>query len=176
MSGSNWTPDAEVLAATGHKEEKVGALEELNSINAGAAPAPIKTDGTPASMAENIARIIVLDKQIDELEMKSAALSAERSAVAEALKEQFVEAEIQNVKVMGRTVFLHRSVYCNVPAENMEQIVAVLDAAGMGDVAPRLASTAKLKALLKEDEAKWKGKLGELIKTGERYDIRNRAS
>ena len=98
------------------------------------------------------------------------------NAVAEALKEQFVEAEIQNVKVLGRTVFLHRSVYCNVPAENMEQIVKVLDAEGMGDVAPRLASTAKLKALLKEDEAKWKDKLGPLIKTGERYDIRNRAS
>lgn len=165
MNSENWTPDATVLAATGKQE--AATPEKIPTPDAGA------VSGT---MAENIARIIHLDKQIEELELKCDALRAERSAVAAALTEQFVEAEIQNVKVLGRTVFLHRSVYCNVPAENMEQIVKVLDAEGMGDVAPRLASTAKLKALLKEDEAKWKDKLGSLIKTGERYDIRNRAS
>lgn len=160
-----WTPDAAVLAATGKQEEQPAPPLPP--------PAPVAAS---ASMAENIARIIHLDKQIEELEHASAALAAERSAVAEVLKEQFVEAEIQNVKVLGRTVFLHRSVYCNVPAENMEQIVKVLDAEGLGDVAPRMASTAKIKGLLKEDEAKWKEKFGGLIKTGERYDIRNRSA
>lgn len=166
MSDEKWTPDAAVLAAAGKQAAPPTVM----------APADDPPPAHSGSMAENIARIIHLDKQIEELEVKCSALQAERNAVAEALKEQFVEAEIQNVKVLGRTVFLHRSVYCNVPAENMEQIVKVLDAEGMGDVAPRLASTAKLKALLKEDEAKWKDKLGPLIKTGERYDIRNRAS
>lgn len=166
MSNEKWTPDAAVLAATG-KQEDLAATELVPAPNA------IPSTGT---MAENIARIIHLDKQIEELEQACATLAAERSAVAEALKEQFVEAEIQNVKVLGRTVFLHRSVYCTVPAENMQQIVKVLDAEGLGDVAPRMASTAKIKGLLKEDEAKWKAKFGELIKTGERYDIRNRSA
>jgi hypothetical protein len=162
-----WTPDAAVLAATGKQEEQPAPPLP---------PPAMLVVAASTSMAENIARIIHLDKQIEELEQTCAALAAERSAVAEALKEQFVEAEIQNVKVLGRTVFLHRSVYCTVPAENMQQIVKVLDAEGLGDVAPRMASTAKIKGLLKEDEAKWKAKFGELIKTGERYDIRNRSA
>lgn len=170
-----WSPDAAVLAATG-KQQKVApvdALEELVPVDV--VPVP-SAGGATLTMAENIARIIHLDKQIEDTELATAALKQERALVEAALREQFVEAEIQNVKVLGRTIYLHRSVYCNVPAENMEQIVKVLDAEGLGDIAPRLASTAKIKGLLKEDEKKWSEKFEGLIKTGERYDIRNRSA
>jgi len=134
-----------------------------------------KTHQAP-TLGENVARIIEIDAQIKMFEGQIEALSIERKAVEEILKAQFSDYGVQNVKAMGKTVYLNRSIYCNVPGENMEQIVAVLDAEGLGDIAPRVATTTKIKGLLKEDEEKWKERFGPLINTGEIFQIRTRSS
>lgn len=128
------------------------------------------------TLGENVARIIEIDAQMKMFENQSEALTLERKAIEEILKAQFSDYGVQNVKAMGKTVYLNRSIYCNVPGENMDQVVAVLDAEGLGDIAPRIATTAKIKGLLKEDEEKWKKRFGALINTGEIFQIRTRSS
>lgn len=135
-------------------------------------------DGAPQAptLGENVARIIEIDAQMKMFENQIEALTTERKAIEEILKAQFSDYGVQNVKAMGKTVYLNRSIYCNVPGENMDQVVAVLDAEGLGDIAPRIATTAKIKGLLKEDEEKWKERFGALINTGEIFQIRTRSS
>lgn len=135
-------------------------------------------DETPQAptLGENVARIIEIDAQMKMFENQIEALTLERKAIEEILKAQFSDYGVQNVKAMGKTVYLNRSIYCNVPGENMDQVVAVLDAEGLGDIAPRIATTAKIKGLLKEDEEKWKERFGALINTGEIFQIRTRSS
>ncbi len=128
------------------------------------------------SLGENVARIIEIDAKIKDCDEMVDALKIERAAVEEVLKAQFSDYGVQNVKAMGKTVYLNRSIYCNVPGENMEQVVAVLDSAGLGDIAPRVATTAKIKGLLKEDEEVWKQRFGKLINTGEIFQIKTRSS
>ncbi len=131
----------------------------------------------PASMQDNATKLIALDQQIEDAEKLLAALEAKRKMVEEALTEQFVEAGVQNVKMMGRTVFLNRSVYCSIPAETMSELVEVLDKEGVGEaLAPRTVTAARINGLLKEDEAKWSEKLKGLISTGEKFSIRNRSA
>lgn len=137
-------------------------------------------DGLPpvaASMQENASKLIAIDQQISDAEKLLAALEVSRKMVEEALTEQFVEAGVQNVKMMGRTVFLARSIYCNIPAETMSELVEVLDKEGVGEsLAPRTVTAARIKGLLKEDEEKWTEKLKGLISTGEKFSIRNRSA
>lgn len=138
--------------------------------------APSEEAPQAPTLGENVARIIEIDAQMKIFEGQIEALSEERKKIEEILKAQFSDYGVQNVKAMGKTVYLNRSIFCNVPSENMEQVVAVLDAAGLGDIAPRVATTAKIKGLLKEDEEGWKEKFGGLINTGEIFQIRTRSS
>lgn len=158
----------------------IGTPIQLNAIADHVIAGAALADGLPpvvVSMQENASKLIALDQQISDAEKLLAALEASRKMVEEALTEQFVEAGVQNVKMMGRTVFLARSVYCNIPAETMGELVEVLDKEGVGEsLAPRTVTAARIKGLLKEDEEKWTEKLKGLISTGERFSIRNRSA
>lgn len=129
-----------------------------------------------STMEENISRILNLDAEIESLETRLDKVKARRSEVERALLLQFAEGGIQNIKAQGRTVYLHRTFGVQIPAETMSKLVEVLDDNGAGSVAPRGVHAASIKALLKEDEEKWKEKLGELVMVRELFFIRSRKS
>ena len=163
---------------TGMSLDKAAYMGEL-AAKAALAEVSVEAGELPkaSTMQDNASKLISLDQQIDDAEKLLAALEAKRKMVEEALTEQFVEAGVQNVKMMGRTVFLARSIYCSIPAETMSELVEVLDKEGVGEsLAPRTVTAARIKGLLKEDEAKWSEKLKGLISTGEKFNIRNRSA
>lgn len=84
----------------------------------------------------DLTAFIDLGDQIDEAEVKLAALKGERAEVEERLLEQFASFEGQKVGLKGRTVYVHRQLWAT--AKNGREAAAeALKEAGLDDlVAP----------------------------------------
>lgn len=128
------------------------------------------------TMQDNLRELVEIDEKIKSNIAELEELEKKRTMVEEALKIQFVEAGVQNVKALGKTIYLHRSEICSVSADTMPALVKVLDDEGVGHLAPRTITTPRVKSLLKEDEARWKAKFDGLIYSGEKFSIRTRSS
>lgn len=131
-------------------------------------------EAPPQSMSKNLERFLEIETELEGIAMRSKVLGEERTKLEKALTEQFAEIGIQNIKAAGKTVYIHRSTFCSVPGESQEQLVSVLDAQGMSDMAPRVIATTKVKALLNEDGERWGPLFEGLIYSGEKFSIRTR--
>lgn len=131
------------------------------------------------NMNDRVARFLAIETEIDELELATKLAKKRKLVVERALLDEFKEAGIQNQKMNGRLVYLHRTPYADVKdGVSKEEIIEVLDEIGLGDVAKRTLSSTQLTALVKEFDAEGEGalpdELAAKIDVGERYSIRSR--
>lgn len=126
------------------------------------------------SMEENVRRIVEIDEEQKRLNEWADRLVKERAEVEQALLVQYADAGVQNVKALGRTVYLYRTVVVTVPQESMEEVAKVLDEHDVGGLARRVVHPARLRALFAEDEELWGERLKGLVRPYEAFFIRTR--
>lgn len=115
-------------------------------------------------LANGIAR---MDQQLADLARVVDGIKKQRAVYEAALIQEFENTGIANVRLddIGRTVYLHNTVYAGIIGETYSEFVEVLDEHGMGDLAPRTVNPSTLRSMVKE----WIETEGEVPKFAEPY-------
>ena len=115
---------------------------------------------------------------VSEAEMK--AYKEEAATIEAQLVEMFTDAELQNINVDGKTLYLHRSVFAQrKPGATAEDVIEALRAAGAGDLVKDNVASQTLSAYVRElteddDAPGLPEEVAAVLEAGERYAIRIR--
>ena len=128
-----------------------------------------------ATATNPISRLVELDVRKRELEEELKGISEERAAIEEQLLDKWAEEGVQNMRVNGMTVYLHRQLWASVKPDEKSRAIDIFEANGMKDMLS--VNTQTLSAWVREQE---EGGIPEAIKeilnTEERFAIRTRRS
>jgi hypothetical protein len=117
--------------------------------------------------------LVAIKKEAAEIDARLAILKKRHGELQAQLLDAFADNHLQNLRIDGRTVYLHRQIWAGAPDKAAAH--EALIAAGLGDYAERGFNTNKVSALYREWAANGETPPPELegvITTGERYSIR----
>lgn len=95
---------------------------------------------------------VQVEKDRRELEAKLKSLKARKARLEEQLLTQFEQEGVQNMRVDGMTVFVHRQTWAN-HAGNPAALVEAMRAAGMDEMVKTSVNTQTLSAWVRELES-----------------------
>lgn len=135
-----------------------------------------ETEPAPTTSPEFHARcreLVALKKEEDVIDERLAIIKKRRGELEAFLLEAFATTGQQNMRIDGRTVYLHRSLWAG--ADDKQAAHDALIKAGLTEYATRGFNTNSVSALYREWERDGTAPPPELegvIKTGERYSVR----
>ena len=98
---------------------------------------------------EALHEFVELEKERRKLEVQLKSLKARKAKLEEHLLTEFEQAGVQNMRVDGMTVYVHRQTWAN-HAGNPDALVAAMRAAGMGEMVKTSVNTHTLSAWVRE--------------------------
>lgn len=102
---------------------------------------------------ESLARYVELEQRKRDLKNDLKDVNSEIEALEEKLLPQFEAAGVQNMRINGMTVYIHRQLWAGAPEGNREAVIGALRASGLEDYVVENFNTQSLSAWVREQVA-----------------------